>query len=76
MNQRRQIQQHSSFNRQCSPLPAISRQGCNDVRFSGRGSEKITTVSIYKAEMEKTRGVKSTDTGKKINCPLQGKKQQ
>jgi hypothetical protein len=29
----------------------------------------MVTVSPYTVELEKKRGVKSTDTGKKLTCP-------
>jgi hypothetical protein len=53
-----------------SPLPSNLKQGISDAISYRPGSAKIVTASPYKAELEKKRGVKSTDTGKKLNCPF------
>lgn len=52
-----------------SPTPFIEKQGTSDARVFRRGSANITTVSPYKAELNKKRKVKSTNTVKKLNCP-------
>jgi hypothetical protein len=51
-----------------SPLPSIAKQRTSDARSSRPGSTKIIAVSPFKVELEKKRGVQSTDTDKKLTC--------